>query len=69
MFRLQHILELGLYDEKFKYAEEEAFRKIYLKNYTITRLPVSLYRYRQHKNNRSKNSEMVKYFRSKLKNV
>lgn len=69
MFRLQHILELGLYNEKFKYAEEEAFRKIYLKKYTITRLPISLYRYRQHKNNRSKNAEMVKHFRNKLKNV
>ena len=28
MFRLQHILELGLYNEKFKYAEEEALENL-----------------------------------------
>ena len=27
MFRIQHLLEMGLYDEKFLYAEEEALRK------------------------------------------
>ena len=29
MFRLQQILKLGLYDENFKYAEEEALRKVF----------------------------------------
>lgn len=69
MFRSQQILELGLYDEKFEYAEEEAFRKKFLKKYTITRLPISLYRYRKHKSNRSKNIKMIRQFRKKLKNV
>lgn len=67
MFRLQHLLEMNLYDEKFKFAEEEALRKKFLKNYKITRIPLSLYRYRQHKNNRSKNKTMVKKYSSKLK--
>ena len=30
--------ELGLYDVKFKYAEEEALRKLFLKKYSITRI-------------------------------
>ena len=29
MFRLQQLLELGLYDVKFKYAEEEALRNLF----------------------------------------
>ena len=60
MFRMQHLLSINLYDEKFLYAEEEALRKEFLKKYKITRLPVSLYRYRQHETNRSKNFKLVK---------
>ena len=67
MFRLQQILKLGLYNEKFKYAEEEALRNAFLKKYNITRVPLDLYRYRQHKNNRSKNKKLVKFYNKKIK--
>jgi glycosyltransferase involved in cell wall biosynthesis len=67
MFRLQQLLELGLYDHKFKYAEEEALRSSFLKKYIITRIPLSLYRYRQHRNNRSKNIRLVKFYNQKIK--
>ena len=66
MFRIQQLFELGLYDEKFKYAEEEALRKIFLKKYSITRIPLNLYRYRQHDKNRSKDKKKVKLFQKKL---
>lgn len=68
MFRMQHLLSINLYDESFKYAEEEALRKKFLKHFKITRLPVSLYRYRQHENNRSKNHKMVKKFSKRVTN-
>ena len=67
MFRTQQLFELGLYDLKFKYAEEEALRKIFLQKYSITRVPLNLYRYRQHKNNRSKNKKLVKFYNKKIK--
>ncbi len=67
MFRIQHLLEMGLYDEKFLYAEEEALRKKFLNAYNITRIPLSLYRYRQHKKNRSKNVKMVRRYSKKAK--
>ncbi|MDC3053353.1 glycosyltransferase family 2 protein [Candidatus Pelagibacter sp.] len=67
MFRLQHLLEMGLYDEKFIYAEEKALRKKYLRNYSITRIPISLYRYRQHSKNRSKNKKLVKKYSLKTR--
>ena len=68
MFKLQNLLDLGLYDENFKYAEEEALRKVFLKKYKITRIPLSLYRYRIHQNNRSKNNKLVNFYSKKIKN-
>ena len=66
MFRIQQLFELGLYDVKFKYAEEEALRKLFLKKYSITRIPLNLYRYRQHKNNRSKNKKLLIFYNKKI---
>ena len=68
MFRIQHLLQMGLYDEKFKYAEEEALRKRFLEKYKIMRIPLALYRYRQHKKNRSKNKKWSKNILKDLKN-
>ena len=67
MFRIQQLFELGLYDIKFKYAEEVALRKLFLKRFIITRIPLNLYRYRQHKNNRSKNKKLVKFYNKKIR--
>ena len=67
MFRLQQLFSLGFYNEKFKYAEEEALRNAFLKKYSITRIPLNLYRYRQHKNNRSKNKKLVSFYNKKIK--
>ena len=61
------LLEMDLYDEKFVYAEEEALRKKFLETYSITRIPLSLYRYRQHKKNRSKNIKMVTKYSKKAR--
>jgi glycosyltransferase involved in cell wall biosynthesis len=67
MFRMQHLLDINLYNEKFKYAEDEALRKEFLKKYSITRIPLSLYRYRKHENNHTKNKKKMKFFQKKLK--
>ena len=62
MFRMQHLLDIDFYDEEFLYAEEEHLRKKFLKKYLITRIPISLYRYRKHEANRSKNKKLVKKY-------
>ena len=67
MFRMQNLLEIGLYNENFKFAEEEALRKEFLKKYSITRIPLSLYHYRHHEKNRSKNKKKVREYSKKLK--
>jgi glycosyltransferase involved in cell wall biosynthesis len=51
MFRLAHLQELGLYDEKFMVHEDLEFRYRFTRKYSITRLPVPLYRYRRHETN------------------
>lgn len=65
MFRMQHLLDIGLYNENFNYAEEEELRKKFLKKFSITRIPLSLYRYRKHTNNRSNNIKQVKKYSKK----
>ena len=65
MFRMQHLLDIGLYNEKFNYAEEEELRKKFLKKFLITRIPLSLYRYRKHSSNRSNNTKLVKKYSKK----
>ena len=67
MFRMQHLLDINLYNESFEFAEEEALRKEFLKKYSITRIPLSLYHYRIHEKNRSKNKRKVREFSKKLK--
>ena len=41
--------------------------KFITKKFSITRIPLSLYRYRKHQNNRSKNSKLVKKFSKKVR--
>jgi glycosyltransferase involved in cell wall biosynthesis len=66
MFRMQHLLEINLYDEKFLYCEEEALRNEFQKKHKITRVPVCLYRYRQHEDNRSNNKTKVNRYSKKI---
>lgn len=51
MFRIDQILELGLYDEKFLLHEDREFRIRFEKKYKIHRIPLPLYRYRKHSKN------------------
>lgn len=51
MFRMNHLQELGLYDEEFMVHEDLEFRHRFTRKYSITRLPVPLYRYRRHETN------------------
>ena len=60
MFRIKHLINLGLYDTSFKTHEETDLRYRFLKKYKITRVPLPLYRYRRHKSNITKNNIVMK---------
>lgn len=67
MFRIEHLIELGLYDEQMKTHEDKDLLIRYLEKYNVYNIPISLYRYRRHSNNMTnKSSEMDAYFK-KLK--
>ena len=62
MFRIEHIIELGLYDEKMKLHEDKDLLIRFLKKYNIYNVPIPLYRYRKHeKNITNQNNEMKIY--------
>lgn len=51
MFRIEQIIDIGLYDENFLCKEDEDIRLRFLKKYNIDRVRLPLYRYRRHENN------------------
>ena len=54
MFRIESLIDIGLYDKSFKIHEEKDLRIRFLKNHKMARLPIPLYRYRRHKTNITK---------------
>ena len=57
MFRKEQLLEIGLYDEKFRYHEERELRIRFEQKYKIDHLALPLYRYRRHDSNITNNHE------------
>ena len=51
IFRTDHIVDIGLYDETFLRHEERDLRIRFLKKHSIHRLEIPLYRYRRHSGN------------------
>ena len=54
MFRVESLIDIGLYDKNFRIHEEKDLRIRFLKKYKIERLPIPLYRYRFHEGNITK---------------
>lgn len=69
LFRKDCLVDIGLYDESFKLCEEHDLRARYLKKYSITNIPLPLYRYRMHRSNSTKNAQRMEYYRNKLVKV
>ncbi|MEO8192530.1 MAG: glycosyltransferase [Gemmatimonadales bacterium] len=51
MFRIDQLVELGLYDEQFLLHEDKDLRIRFLEKYQIHRVALPLYRYRRHDDN------------------
>lgn len=66
MFRYQNLIEIGLYDKNFKAREEEDLRIRFLKKFKIDRVQLPLYYYRQHENNKSKDTREQNHFLKRL---
>ena len=67
MFRLEHLINLGLYDEKFLVHEDKDLRLRFNEKYKIFRIPLPLYRYRKHHGNITNNKKQMTKHMNKLK--
>ncbi len=66
MFRIDHLIDIGLYDEVFLSREEEDLRIRFEKKYSIERVALPLYRYRRHDNNMTNDEERMNDFAKNL---
>lgn len=67
MFRLEHLINLGLYDENFLVHEDKDLRLRFNEKYKVFRIPLPLYRYRKHQGNITNDLEKMKSHYKKLK--
>lgn len=63
MYRTDVIRNLGLYNKQFRHREEEELRARLADYYKIQHLRIPLYRYRMHKNNKTKNKEAMDQYK------
>ena len=66
IFKTHHLIDIGLYDEKFLINEEKDLRIRFKKKYSIDRIALPLYRYRQHKKSLTRNKLKKKNYDLKL---
>ncbi len=67
MFKTQHLIELGYYDESFLAKEEEEFMARFIKKHKVSQVKLPLYRYRKHDKNMTNDINVMKEFDNKLK--
>lgn len=66
MFRIEQLIEVGLYDENFLLHEDRDLRIRFTQQYAISRLELPLYRYRRHEANITNDSEAMEVHRLNL---
>lgn len=66
MFRIDQLVELGLYDEQFLLHEDKDLRIRFLEKHRIHRVALPLYRYRRHDENMTNDHESVNGYMDQL---
>jgi glycosyltransferase involved in cell wall biosynthesis len=66
MFRIEHLIELGLYDESMQLHEDQDLRLRFLKKFSIYRIPLPLYRYCRHENNMTNDHDSMAQYERRL---
>lgn len=66
LFRKSYLEAIGLYNKEFRNAEDHELISRYIKNFNGFHLPVSLYRYRQHDTNMTKDEGERKKWEDKI---
>ena len=66
MFRIDQLVELGLYDEQFLLHEDKDLRIRFLEKHRIHRVALPLYRYRRHEENMTNDHESMNGYMNQL---
>jgi glycosyltransferase involved in cell wall biosynthesis len=66
MFRVEQLIDLGLYDEQLRICEDADFRIRFNKRFRMHRIPLALYRYRRHLTNITNDVNSVDHYNSLL---
>ncbi len=66
MFKMDRIIDLGLYNPEFLVHEDKELMMRFLKKYKISNIKLPLYRYRKHLTNITNNQNKSKKFLEKL---
>ena len=66
MFRIENLIEIGLYDDEFLMHEDKELMLRLEKKYKVHRIELPLYRYRKHEGNMSNNISSMKKNERKL---
>lgn len=67
-YRMEQLIDIGLFDENFLAREDEDFRIRFSEKYSITNVKLPLYRYRRHSSNMTNNQKLMDIYQMKLKN-
>jgi len=59
MYRIEHLIDLGLYDENFIVHEDKDLKLRFDNKYNLTRIPIPLYRYFLHGKNLTSDSALL----------
>lgn len=59
MYRIEQLIDLGLYDERFIVREDEDMSRRFSEKYALTRIPIPLYKYYIHGENLTSNAELM----------
>ena len=66
MFRIENLIEIGLYDDEFLMHEDKELMLRFEKKYKVHRIELPLYRYRKHEGNMTNNISSMKKYERKL---
>ena len=66
MFKLEHLIDVGLYNADFLAREDEELILRFNKKYSVSRVQLPLYRYRKHKHNLTNDKNKMKKYNDKL---
>ena len=67
MFRSDHLIDIGLYDDALLMHEDRDLRARFLERYAISRVELPLYRYRRHTDNMTNDRSAWETYEQKLR--